>query len=94
VALDEVSKTLGELVAGVESLRNQTKDQWEDLEEIKKLVGEVHEIREDVAAMKPHVEDYRRLKQRGLGVVALLGLMGTGVGVGLTKLIETMSNSQ
>jgi hypothetical protein len=34
------------------------------------------------------------LKQRGLGVVALLGLMGTGVGVGLTKLIETMSNSQ
>mgnify|MGYP003627752240 CR=1 FL=1 len=86
--IDGVSKTLGELVASVQSLTNQTRDQWEKLDEIEKHAAKWESLAEDVADMKPHVDDYKRLKQRGIGMFVILGLLFGGLGAGIVYVFE------
>ena len=99
MAVDEVSKTLGELVASVRSLVSQTRDQWGGIEELKAELNETNTLNRalarDVASlgaqvekMAPHVEDYRRMKQRGITVIAMIGFLGGGLGVIGTKSSE------
>ena len=82
MSIDDVSKTLGELVSSVQSLTNQTRDQWEKLEKIEKHAAKWEGVAEDVADMKPHVDDYKRLQQRGVGMFIILGLLFGGLGAG------------
>ena len=88
MSIDDVSKTLGELVASVRTLTNQTSDQWEKLEEIERHAARGEGVAEDVADMKPHVDDYKRLKQRGIGMFIILGLLFGGLGAGVVYVFE------
>ena len=78
--IDDISEKIGELTIAVEMLRSQTKEQWDELKGIPELTAKVEAVQEDVSAMKPYVDDYRKLKQRGIGVLGVVGLMGGGLG--------------
>ena len=65
----------------------------------KKLVGierDVASLKKDVAAIdecleetiKPALEDYKKLKNRGLGMLIGAALVGGGVGTAATKLLS------
>lgn len=80
MTIDQVSEKIGELTTAVEMLRSQTEEQWDSLKGISVLTAKVDAVQEDVADMKPYVDDYRKLKQRGIGVLGVVGLMGGGLG--------------
>jgi uncharacterized coiled-coil DUF342 family protein len=97
--VDQTSKLLGELSADMKSLRSQTKAQWEGLEHIKQehhetnallraLATEFSATRSLVDKMTPVVEDYKRMKQRGITVLMMIGFLAGGLGALGTKLSE------
>ena len=81
MAIDHTSRLLGELVASVKSLTSQTKDQRDDIKELKSVMRDVAALSEKVDKIVPHVEDYKRMKQRGLTVIVMIGFLGGGLGV-------------
>lgn len=92
MTIDQISEKIGELTASMKMLRSQTKDQWEDLGELKEALAELKAIKEDVAEMKPYVDDYRKLKQRGIGVLMIVGIMGSGLGAAAAWLIGLVNS--
>jgi hypothetical protein len=88
MSIDDVSKTLGELVASVHSLTNQTRDQWEKLEEIERHAAKWEGVADDISEMKPAVDEFKALKQRGLGVLGMIGLLASGAGAGAVYFME------
>ena len=78
--IDDISEKIGELTTAVEMLRSQTEEQWDILKGISELTAKIDAVQEDVDEMKPYVDDYRKLKQRGIGVLGVVGLMGGGLG--------------
>ena len=88
MSIDDVSQTLGELVASVRTLTKQTGDQWEKLDEIEKTLAKVEALADDIAEMKPAVDEFKALKQRGLGVLGMIGLLASGAGAGAVYFME------
>ena len=86
--IDGVSKTLGELVSSVHSLTNQTKDQWEKLDESERMLAKVEALADDIAEMKPAVAEFLALKQRGLGVLVGVGAVASGAGAAVVYFTE------
>lgn len=92
MSIDQVSEKIGKLTASVEMLRSQTKEQWDDLGDLKEALAELKEIKQEVAEMKPYVDDYRKLKQRGIGVLAIVGIMGSGFGAAAVWLMGLINS--
>lgn len=108
--LDDISRAIGALEAGLKSLGDKI-DKAEEVaaENRKAATAERHAIRErveevaddltkvktglietqqDVATMKPTVDEVRVWKQRGIGALAMAGIGGTALGVGLANSFE------
>jgi methyl-accepting chemotaxis protein len=88
MSIDDVSKTLGELVASAQSLTNQTRDQWKKLDEIERHAAKWEELADDIAEMKPAVGEFLALKQRGLGVLVGVGAVASGAGAAVVYFTE------
>ena len=72
MAIDDTSQMLGELISSVRTLNKSTNDIWEKLDEIEKALVTVSANEKAIAEMKPHVDEFRILKQRGLGVLGMI----------------------
>ena len=57
-----------------------------------KLMGERHlQLEDEVNEIKPIVEDYRKMKDRGFGVIAFIGLVSAGFGAGAVSLLSKLT---
>ena len=103
--LDEISLTLGKLLQAQQDHAKKTEGLFRVTEEIKEGQAEVKgsvatltaahnalkkEIDDDI---KPQVEDYKKNKQRGIGILAALGVGSGGVGAALASIIPKLSGS-
>ena len=90
MAIDDTSQMLGELISSVRTLNKSTNDIWEKLDEIEKALVTVSANERAIAEMKPHVDEFRILKQRGLGVLGMIGLIASSAGAGAVYLVEKL----
>lgn len=103
VELDEISMTLGKLLAGQDESARVQKALFAKFDEMRdqqlKTVGAVELLAADHAVLKakvvvdiePAVKDFKELKQRGLGALAFVGLLGGGAVVGFQKLLASLT---
>jgi uncharacterized protein YoxC len=90
--LDEISRAIGRMESAMEHA-NQSRDQLTGkMDELAKAMNafgnHVSKIADDVAEMKPLVEDYRDTRARAKGVVAVVTLGAALVGGVAGKVIE------
>ena len=99
MTIDETSKTLGMLLGSVDSIRNQTKDQWSNLEQLEGEVGNnklalkgvldaVADLEEKVAKLAPIVVDLKEAKIKAYFFLALIGASGAGLTLAGKELLE------
>lgn len=78
---EPTDRILGRLLEGMESLQRDMgrmeEKQDQHMVEFRESRQQIASTITDVQAMKPHVEDYKRTKQRALGVV-IGGSLGAG----------------
>lgn len=97
--LDEISLTLGKLLNGQEEAVRKQEAIFRNIDEIK---GAMSEIKGSVATVtaghtalkvdvdenvKPHIEDFKKTKQRGIGLMAGVGLGGGASGATIATLL-------
>lgn len=82
--IDQISAAIGALQADARTARDEHTQTANTLKNITEKLDLLLPVVKDVAEMKPHIEDYKRLKQRGLGIIAGVGLTGGGFGAALT----------
>lgn len=100
--LDEISLTLGKLLNGQEEAVRRLDGVFRNIDEIKSAMSEVKgsvatvtaghtSLKTDVETnIKPHIEDYKNNKQRGLGLMAGVGLGGGAGGAGLFAVLSKL----
>lgn len=90
--INQVSLMLGQLVAGQKETDRKLDAMFNKLDgmddRVIKNEGVIATVRSDVESMKPHVEDYKNNKQRGLGLMAGIGLGGGAGGATLATYLS------
>lgn len=87
-SLDEISRAIGALQADVGEGIRQREVMSEKLDKISEQLGGLTMIKADVEEMKPHVEDWKRTKQRGIGLLTLAGVGGGTIATGLSSILK------
>lgn len=88
--LNEISVAIGQLQADSATAKLQHERTLRKLEEIGESIAKLANLADDVAEMKPAVEDWTRTKQRGLGIIAGAGIAGAGASQGLPWLLKKL----
>lgn len=98
--LNDVYNRLGKLEASTDEVLRQLRalfakldQQRKDMHEIggvaKEAVRQATQNKEAIEKdLRPTIDDYKALKNRGLGVIAIIGLLASGAGVIATKLFD------
>jgi chromosome segregation ATPase len=84
--LDQISAAIGRLQEAQESAERQRARIFEQLARIAEQTSEIPGLANRIEAMEPHVEDYRRLKQRGIGVLGVIAVGGSLLGAWFREL--------
>jgi len=99
--IDQLSEIIGTLRAEVAENQRQHAASFRKLdsieEKITKLAGAVeliaaaqtrieNEMKEEI---RPAVSDFKALKNKGLGVIAFIGLASSGIGAALTEFLKS-----
>jgi len=98
--VDEISRMLGELRAdNAEAMRQRTA-MWNKFDEVSKTCSEISGCVKMLGAQHvalaakidvehaPVINEMKQLKQRGIGVLAILGIVGTVVAATLSSLFD------
>jgi hypothetical protein len=88
---EETTRQLTALFKAIDAMR---RDFHEQSGAVRALAGEHAMLVGRVSAMEPAVADYKALKLKGLGVLGVIALLGSGAGVGLTKLFHLFGGPQ
>lgn len=81
---DEHGRQLDALFRAVDNIRKEQAETSGVAKEALRLATETNvHIKTNIA---PHVDDYRNLKAKGLGVLGVIAIMGGGVATGAAKL--------
>lgn len=99
MAIDETSKAIGQLLASTDSIRNQTKDQWEGIEalerdinslkvSIKGVCDAIQDLETEVGRLTPIVTDLKEAKIKAYFFLALIGFAGGGLSIAGGKVGE------
>lgn len=95
--IDQLSEIIGTLRAEVKENQRQHSASFKKLdsieEKITKLAGAVELVitrmdnmeKKIATEIDPVITDYRAMKNKGLGVIAFIGFLGSGIGAGLFK---------
>lgn len=91
--IDRISVAIGELKAMAAEEAKQRRAVWKTLNgmsaSLYALAARLPPLESKVMAMEPHVEDWKRTKQRGIGVLFAAGAAGAG----LTELLRRLMGS-
>ena len=101
--LGDIKGHIGEINGRLIGIEKQIQDSWdqrrrlyEEVGAVKLSVSKLSVIERDIESIqktidqeiRPHIEDYRRMKNRGLGIVTAVGALGGVAGFGLDKLLH------
>ena len=98
--IDEVSKLLGILTAQNDqsaqqmvSLMQKFDNMQQDVQDIKQIAKEALDKAEQLEErldedIEPDVQDYKKLKQRGIGVLGIIGIGSGAAGAGLREVLS------
>lgn len=91
MAVEESSKTLGRLEAGVEELTRQCRSLFDKSDEstaqLHSVAATVEQLAETMRDLRMEVAELRRARDRSAGFMAALTMVGGGIGAGATKLL-------
>ena len=91
--IDEVSRLVGRLEIGVKTTADQQTKIVDKLDEISATLnthcGKLENMSKSIEEMKPDIEDYKRVKQKGFGVLVGLGFIAGGAGAWMKSLIAS-----
>lgn len=97
---DEISRAIGALQNSAETTAQQTAAMWKRLDEIKSLIiqqGAAHSSAvAETAALKKHINEdimptireMNALKQRGIGMLATVGLVAGTLGLLISRVFD------
>ncbi len=88
---EETTRQLTALFKCIDALRREVHEQ---AGAVRTLTSEHASLAARIAAIEPAVADYQALKLKGLGVLGIIALLGSGAGVGLTKLLHLVAGGQ
>jgi hypothetical protein len=101
---NEINRMLGSLSADAAEAQRQREAMWVKLDQISNCVTEMCSQMKMIALQQsatelkisthvmPAVEEMKTLKQRGIGVLTVAGLLGGSAWAGVTKVFEKVSN--
>lgn len=90
----QAEETTRQLTALFKSIDAMRRDFHEQSGAVRTLTGDHIALIGRVSAMEPAVADYKALKLKGLGVLGVIALLGSGAGVGLSKLFHLFGGPQ
>lgn len=90
--LHSISEAIGELRAEARSAREARKIVYEKLEELSALAHEIKALRVEVADLKPHVDDWRKTRNRAVGALLGVTMLGVGSGAAASPLLVKLAN--
>jgi hypothetical protein len=88
--LDQISQAIGCLQESARAAQRTHDAIWSELKELRSELAPIVALKKDVDDMRPHVEDWRRTKQRGVGLLAAAGVGGGLLGQGLSALLRKL----
>jgi Protein of unknown function (DUF1515) len=88
--LNAISQAIGGLQESAREAQRSHDAMWSELKQMRGELVEVLALKRDVADMRPHVEDWRRTKQRGIGLLAMAGFGGGMLGQGVSTLLKKL----
>jgi uncharacterized protein YoxC len=102
MGIDELSQTLGRLEAGQEQVAQQCRSLFVKYDEgtaqlhslaatVENLGESLVDLRKAVAQLAQETGELRRLRDRGMGMLSAMTLLGGGAGVGAAKLLGLFS---
>lgn len=98
--LDQISRLLGSIEAKQTTNNQQLKALFGKVDTMRKehseLLGVVKELNSRLDVLEselaedvvPMVQEFQRLKQRGIGILTIIGLLSAGAGFLLTKVLK------
>ena len=97
-SINELQRLVGGLVQANRNAESQRRTMFEKHDqtmaelrqfgqELLALRHEHNALRHDVEEMTPHVADYRKMKQRGIGMLAAVAALAGGAGAAVARFI-------
>jgi predicted ABC-class ATPase len=95
VRMDDLHRMLGRLAAQMETVIEQQNDLREQTVDLRIQVQRVHSDQEAIRKKLEHevipdVEDYAKLKQRGIGILTVVGALGAVLGTVGEKILSAL----
>lgn len=81
--LNGISQAIGGLQEAAKQAQRNHEAVWGALSKMREDLTPVLTLERRITAMEADVDDWRRIKQRGIGVLILAGLAGTALGAGI-----------
>lgn len=92
--LGSIQATLSAIQTDLQDAKNARRQVYQKLEEqgreIAGLKSDVAAVKTAVDEMRPHIDDWRTTKAKGLGILVGVALAGGGVATGLSKLLAKL----
>ena len=88
---EKIFELIGEVqavVGAMPSLVTQVNNLTTEMSSIKATVSTIPPLVEKVDEHSVHIEDFKGLKNKALGVLAFIGFLGGSIGAGFGKLME------
>lgn len=90
----QAEETTRQLTALFKSIDAMRRDFHEQAGAVRTLTSNHADLANRIAAIEPTVADYKALKLKGLGVLGMIALIGSGAGVGISKVMHLLSGGQ
>lgn len=78
--LDEISRSIGRLQGQSEIMSGEIGKLRSTMHDVNNQMHVIIGLTDRVTRMEPHIEDWKRMKQRGLGVVGTVAVAGGFIG--------------
>jgi len=79
-SINDLSRVLGRLEADASAARSQRTEIFSQLEEVKLKLACLPQLAKTVESHGVDIGDYKQLKQRGIGIVLVLTIIGGAIG--------------
>ena len=79
-SINDLSRVLGRLEADASAARNQRTEIFTQLDQIKVTLGCLPQLVKTVESHSAAIDDFKKLKQRGIGIALVLTFVGGAIG--------------